>query len=71
MLSFVLRRRIKTQLKDIEYQLQAIAKLKYRPIWPPNLLCFRRAWVPQLTKNMEPELRAIVSKLGEKNRLDF
>ncbi|MEP6489079.1 glycosyltransferase [Microcoleus vaginatus GB2-A3] len=57
-------------IKGYQYQLQAIAQLKNRPIWPQTYF----VWAgPGSTThdNMEPELRATVSKLGVEEQVKF
>ncbi|MEG3955221.1 glycosyltransferase [Microcoleus sp. herbarium2] len=59
-----------TPIKGYQYQLQAIAELKYRPIWPQIYF----VWAgPGCTThdNLEPELRATVSKLGVEEQVKF
>ncbi|NJK67621.1 MAG: glycosyltransferase [Microcoleus sp. SU_5_3] len=59
-----------TPIKGYQYQLQAIAQLKSRPIWPQ--IYFIWAGPGSTTHdNMEPELRATVSKLGVKEQVKF
>ncbi|MEG4985859.1 glycosyltransferase [Microcoleus sp. BR0-C5] len=59
-----------TPLKGYQYQLQAIAQLKIRPIWPQ--IYFVWAGPGSTTHdNLEPELRATVSKLGVEEQVKF
>jgi len=59
-----------TPIKGYQYQLQAIAQLKNRPIWPQ--LYFVWAGPGSTTHdNMEPELRATVSELGVTEQVKF
>jgi glycosyltransferase involved in cell wall biosynthesis len=59
-----------TPIKGYQYQLQAIAQLKSRPIWPQ--IYFVWAGPGSTTHdNMEPELRATVSKLGVNEQVKF
>ncbi|MEG3847883.1 glycosyltransferase [Microcoleus sp. herbarium19] len=59
-----------TPIKGYQYQLQAIAQLKNRPIWPQ--LYFVWAGPGSATHdNMEPELRATVSQLGVEEQVKF
>jgi len=59
-----------TPIKGYHYQLQAIAQLKYRPIWPQ--IYFVWAGPGSTTHdNLEPELRATVSKLGVEEQVKF
>ena len=59
-----------TPIKGYQYQLQAIAQLKYRPIWPQ--IYFVWAGPGSTTHdNLEPELRATVSKLGVEEQVKF
>ncbi|MEG4576286.1 glycosyltransferase [Microcoleus sp. N3A4] len=59
-----------TPIKGYQYQLQAIAQLKNRPIW--SQLYFVWAGPGSTTHdNMEPELRATVSELGVTEQVKF
>ncbi|MEG3981376.1 glycosyltransferase [Microcoleus sp. T3B2] len=59
-----------TPIKGYQYQLQAIAQLKNRPIWPQ--IYFVWAGPGSTTHdNLEPELRATVSKLGVEEQVKF
>jgi glycosyltransferase involved in cell wall biosynthesis len=59
-----------TPIKGYQYQLQAIAQLKSRPIWPQ--IYFVWAGPGSTTHdNLEPELRATVSKLGVEEQVKF
>ncbi len=59
-----------TPIKGYQYQLQAIAQLKQLPIW--SQLYFVWAGPGSATHdNMEPELRANVSKLGVNEQVKF
>lgn len=59
-----------TPIKGYQYQLQAIAQLKNRPIW--SQLYFVWAGPGSATHdNMEPELRATVSELGVTEQVKF
>ncbi len=59
-----------TPIKGFQYQLQAIAKLKKLPIW--SQIYFVWAGPGSTTHdNMEPELRATVSKLGVEQQVKF
>ncbi|PSB52488.1 glycosyl transferase [filamentous cyanobacterium Phorm 6] len=59
-----------TPIKGYQYQLQAIAQLKNRPIW--SQLYFVWAGPGSATHdNMEPELRATVSQLGVTEQVKF
>ena len=59
-----------TPIKGYQYQLQAIAQLKQLPIW--SQLYFVWAGPGSATHdNMEPELRATVSKLGVGEQVKF
>ncbi|MBD1828744.1 glycosyltransferase [Microcoleus vaginatus GB1-A2] len=59
-----------TPIKGYQYQLQAIAQLKNRPIW--SQLYFVWAGPGSTTHdNMEPELRASVSQLGVTEQVKF
>ncbi|MFB8793709.1 MAG: glycosyltransferase family 4 protein [Microcoleus sp.] len=59
-----------TPIKGYQYQLQAIAQLKSRPIWPQ--IYFVWAGPGSTTHdNMEPELRATVSKFGVNEQVKF
>ncbi len=59
-----------TPIKGYQYQLQAIAQLKNRPIW--SQLYFVWAGPGSATHdNMEPELRATVSELGVGEQVKF
>lgn len=59
-----------TPIKGYQYQLQAIAQLKHLPIW--SQLYFVWAGPGSATHdNMEPELRATVSKLGVGEQVKF
>ena len=59
-----------TPIKGYQYQLQAIAQLKNRPIW--SQLYFVWAGPGSATHdNMEPQLRATVSELGVTEQVKF
>jgi glycosyltransferase involved in cell wall biosynthesis len=59
-----------TPIKGYQYQLEAIAQLKHLPIW--SQLYFVWAGPGSATHdNMEPELRATVSKLGVGEQVKF
>ncbi|WP_445302232.1 glycosyltransferase [Microcoleus sp. F4-D5] len=59
-----------TPIKGYQYQLQAIAQLKNRPVWPQ--LYFVWAGPGSTTHDdMEPELRATASKLGVTEQVKF
>ncbi|MEG4499663.1 glycosyltransferase [Microcoleus sp. F10-C6] len=59
-----------TPIKGYQYQLQAIAQLKNRPVWPQ--LYFVWAGPGSTTHDdMEPELRATASQLGVTEQVKF